>query len=78
VVSEGSLRIDNIFISNPLEVPVEVAFIDNSEIPVLNMTVGAFSSEGFRGTWIADNGLVILSLLDANVVVTILHTTEGA
>ncbi len=78
VVSGGSIRVNLIYIANSTSSPVSVAFLDNSDIPLLNMTVPALDSESFPGTWIADNGLKISGVGDSDVIVTILHSQEGA
>lgn len=78
VVSTGSIRVHNIYVSNATDTPIEVAFLDNSGIPLLNMTVSAYDSDNFGSVWIADNGLKVSGLDDVNVVVTVAHSADGA
>lgn len=76
-VTDGSIRIQNIYVANSTDMAAEVVFQNNDSSPILNMVVGAMDSEQFSGNWIADNGLKILGLSEANIVVIILHTSEG-
>ena len=78
VLTTGSIRVYSVYIANTTTTPVEVVFHDNDGIPLLNMVCPAFGSENFAGLWLADNGLKVLSLDDAGVIVTILHGQDGA
>ncbi len=77
-ISTGSIRVHNIYVSNPTSTGAEIVFTDADGTPILNMTVKDCDSEQFPGAWIADNGLKVLGLGDANIVVTILHGAVGA
>ena len=78
VVSAGSIRVNLVYVANSTASPASVAFLDNNDIPVLNMTVPALDSESFPGVWLADNGLKVSGLSDAGVIVTVLHSQDGA
>lgn len=77
-ISTGSIRVQNIYVSNPTASGAEIVFTDADGTPILNMTVQACDSEQFPGVWIADKGLKVLGLGNANIVVTVLHSSEGA
>ncbi len=77
-ISTGSIRVQNIYVANPSATGAEIVFTDTDGTPILNMVVGACDSEQFPDSWIADNGLKILGLGNANIVVTVLHGAEGA
>lgn len=77
VVSSGSIRVQTIYVANSTASPAAVVFLDNDDIPILNMTVPAFDSESFIGEWLADNGLKVDGLGDDGVVVTVIHSQEG-
>ena len=77
-ISTGSIRVQNIYVSNPTATGAEIVFTDTDGTPILNMTVQACDSEQFPGSWIADNGLKVLGLNNANIVVTVLHGAVGA
>ncbi len=77
-VSDGSIRVHNIYVANGTASPVEVVFTDKAGTLLLNMVIPALDSEQFPGIWIADAGLRILGLSSANVIVTVLHTQDGA
>jgi hypothetical protein len=78
VVSSGSIRVQNIYVSNATSAPIEVVFKDNNDHPLLNMVISAYNSDCFATPWIADNGLKVGGLDDGNVVVTVAHTSVGA
>ena len=77
-ITTGTIRVDNIVVSNPLAVAIEVVFCDTDNTAILNIVVGPYDTKFFEGIWVADNGLLIRGLSDSNVVVTILHTSVGA
>jgi len=79
-ISAGTIRVRNIIVSNATVAAVEVVFTDSAGTPNLNITVPALDSRTFEGDWIADNGLSVLgaAIADANVVVTVLHSQDGA
>ncbi len=77
-ISTGSIRVQNIYVANPTASGAEIVFTDTDGTPILNLVVGACDSEQFSGTWIAGNGLKILGLGKVNIVVTVLHSAEGA
>ncbi len=75
---EGSIRVHNIYVSNPIGSAAEIVFTDTDGTPLLNMIAEACDSDQFSGTWIAENGLKVLGLGNANIVVTVLHGASGA
>jgi hypothetical protein len=77
-VTTGSIRVHNIYVGNASADAVEVVFHDNDNIPLLNMVCPAMDSDDFGGIWLADNGLKIIGIDDADVIVTIIHSDEGA
>ncbi len=77
-ISTGSIRVQNIMISNATVSAAEVVFTDTDDTPILNITVPPQDSEDWAVVWIADNGLKVTSLGDANVVVTVAHGQDGA
>jgi hypothetical protein len=78
VISDGTIRVQNIIVSNAKKAPVEVVFTDRDGIPVLNITVPVQDSRHFEGPWVGDKGLSVLSAGDADVVVTVIHGQDGA
>ena len=78
VISASSVRVHGVCVSNAAAVAVEVVFEDNSGIPLLNIVVPALDSRTFEGPWLADNGLNVLGLGDADIVVTVIHSQPGA
>jgi hypothetical protein len=81
VISNGTIRVHNIIVSNALQqMPVEVVFTDREGTPILNITVSAQDSQDFPGCWAADKGLTVLgaAIADADVVVTVIHSQDGA
>lgn len=78
ILSEGSVMIHNVYVANGSPAPVEVVFLDNDDNPILNMICPSLDSDNFRGDWIADNGLKVSGLADGDVIVAILHTSEGS
>lgn len=78
VLTTGTITVSYIYIANSTASPVEVVFLDNDAVPILNMVVKAQSSDRFEGAWIVDNGLNISGVSDVDVVVSILHTSEGS
>ena len=77
VVSTGSIRVHTIYVANATANPAHVAFLDNDNIPLLNMVIPAYDSDDFGGPWIADNGLKISGLGSSDVIVTVQHSAEG-
>lgn len=73
VLTTGSIEVKYIYISNSTDNPVEVAFLDNDNIPFLNMNAPARGSGEYSGLWVADNGFKIAGVDDIDVVVSILH-----
>lgn len=78
VVSEGSIRVHTVCVANATSNPVSVVFLDNDDIPLLNLVVPGFDSDDFSGVWLADNGLKVSGLGSADVIVTVIHSDEGA
>ena len=79
-IDTGSIRVQNVLVSNATNNMAEVAFLDNDDNNILNITVGPQDSMEFTGVWLADNGLKVDtgSIQDADVVVTVLHSAPGA
>ena len=77
-ISTGTFRVLGIIVSNATVSDVEIVFRDNNATNLLNITVPAQDSVEFSAAWIAENGLVIPSVGDANVVVTVAHGAAGA
>jgi hypothetical protein len=78
VISAGTLHVLGILVSNATISDVEVVFKNNAAAPILNIAVPAHDSVEFSAQWMADKGLNVASLGDANVVVTVAHGAEGA
>ena len=77
-ISAGSIRVQAIVVSNATVTPAEVVFTDADGTNILNITVPAQNTIPFEMSWMADNGLLIDSIGDANVVVTVFHGAIGA
>jgi hypothetical protein len=79
-ITTGTIRVQNILVSNATNNAAEIIFLDNDDNNILNITAPPQDSESFPGDWIADNGLKIDAdaIADANVVVTVLHGQDGA
>lgn len=77
-ISSSSIRVSNIVVSNATASPAEVVFTDADGTNILNITAPAQSSEFLEVHWIAENGLLITSIGDADVVVTVFHGAPGA
>lgn len=77
-VSESTIRVHGIVVSNATASVAEVVFTDTDDTPILNITCPANDSEHWTPVWIADNGLKITSVGDADVVVTVAHSADGA
>jgi hypothetical protein len=67
-----------IIVSNATASDAEVVFRNNDAVNILNITVPAHDSESFTAHWVAENGLVIPSAGNVNVVVTVAHGADGA
>jgi hypothetical protein len=78
-ISTGTIRVQNVLVSNPTNNAAEIVFTDTDGTNILNITAAAQDSMDFGGLWIADNGLKVDgTIADANVVVTVLHSQDGA
>jgi hypothetical protein len=77
-ISAGSIRVQNILVANGTAGNIVVDFTDADATVILTMAVLAHESQEFGGDWIADNGLSVLTEGDADVVVTAIHSYEGA
>jgi hypothetical protein len=77
-ISTGSFRVLGIIVSNATASDAEVVFRDNDANNLLNITAPAHDSVEFSANWVANNGLVIPSAGDVNVVVTVAHGADGA
>ena len=80
VISDGTIRIHNIIVSNITLNPVEIVFTDRDGTPLLNITCPSTDSRNFEGIWAADKGLSVLgaAIANADVVVTVIHSQDGA
>ena len=76
--SAGTFRVLGIIVSNATISDVEIVFNDNTGTNLLNIAVPAHDSVEYSASWIAEAGLIIPSLGDANVVVTVAHGADGA
>jgi hypothetical protein len=77
-ITTGTTRVQGIIASNGSAGAVTVEFIDNNGDEVLTIDVPAGDSNEFSAYWIADKGLIISTLGDSDVVVTVAHTSDGA
>jgi len=78
-ISTGTIRVQNVLVSNPTNNAAEIVFTDGDDTPILNITAAAQDSFAFTELWIAGNGLKVNgAIADANVVVTVLHSQDGA
>lgn len=77
-ISSGSIRVLNILVSNPTALDHLVTFNNNSGTTILQIAVPARDSETYAVAFIADAGLVVESVSDVNVTVTVAHGADGA
>ena len=77
-ISTGTFRVLGIIVANATASDAEVVFRDNDATNLLNITVPAHDSVEFSANWVAENGLVIPSASDADIVVTVAHGADGA
>ena len=75
----GSIFIDHVVIANNSAGAVLVEFrTANDSQAELSLAVASNSSVDMQADWLADRGILIKSVFDANVIVTVFHSSPGA
>jgi hypothetical protein len=79
-ISTGSIKVFNIIIANASAGPLNVPFTDADGTALWNIVVPANSTEyGPQAEPIlCDNGLLITSVAEADCIVTVFHSQDGA
>ena len=77
VISTKSIRVHNILVSNNSAGNVEAIFKigDGTGDQILYIATEARASRMFVGKWVADNGLSVDSLANADISVTVIHSS---
>ena len=76
----NSIRVYSVVIANSTSsiAEVDLARNDTNQTKILTITVPAQATHSEHLDFMADQGLQILGLGDANVIVTVLHSQSGA
>jgi hypothetical protein len=78
IIITGSATVRSILISNPTSSAIECVFKNNDNVSILNITVPAQTSFDYDVIFVADKGLKVDGLDNADVVVTVAHGADGA
>tara|TARA_R110000751_G_scaffold93078_2_gene181857 strand:- start:820 stop:1017 length:198 start_codon:yes stop_codon:yes gene_type:complete len=65
-------------VSNDTAAAIEAEFTDADDVALLSIAVPVGGTYSWDVIWMADNGLKVATLSDADVSVTVAHTADGA
>lgn len=78
IASGDTITVFGIIVANSANQPAEVDIQDASGNNKITITVPAQDSRESKIEWIADGGVLIDSIGDSNVIVTVFHSQPGS
>ena len=77
-ISLNSIRVHSILVSNDTAGAIEAEFTDADDVALISIAVPVGATYSWDVMWMADNGLKVATLGDADVSVTVAHPADGA